>query len=35
MVAVIGLFSIFHTLFSVAGHAVRHIMGCVGVAPVC
>jgi hypothetical protein len=35
MVALIGFYSVFHVIFSVVGHVSRHIMGCVGVLPVC
>jgi len=35
MVAFIGISGLLHALFSLAVHGTRHIMGCIGVNPVC
>lgn len=36
MVALMGFFNLFHALFAIVVHDVgRHVMECVGVAPVC
>jgi hypothetical protein len=35
MVALMGVYSIFHALISVIIHGGRHIMGCIGANPAC